>query len=229
METSLHQQLKAHYAGDDGQTEVRVGRYRIDVVRGDLLIEIQHGGLAAIRDKVRRLAESHDVLVVKPIVAHKRLIKRKRKRGRVVDRRRSPKRGAAIDIFHDLIHFTRAFPHPRVTLEAALVEVEEWRYPGHGRRRRRRATDYVVEDQKLLAVRETFRLRDPADLVGLLPRGLPQPFDTGELAERLGAGRWVAQRVAYCLREMGAARAVGKRGNAILYRLDMPATPRRAA
>jgi len=53
-----------------------------------------------------------------------------------VSRRWSPKRGAAVDIFDDLVHFTRAFPHKRLTLEVPLVEVEELRYPGHGRRRR---------------------------------------------------------------------------------------------
>ena len=115
METSLHQQLKSHYAGDDGETEQKLGRYRIDVVRprkrrGDLLIEIQHGGLAAIRDKIAELLVKHDVLVVKPIVATKRLVKREKLGGRVLSSRRSPKRGTPLDIFHELLHFTRVFP-----------------------------------------------------------------------------------------------------------------------
>ena len=41
-----------------------------------------------------------------------------------------------LDLFEELVHFTRVFPHPRLTLEVVLVEIEEWRYPGHGRRRR---------------------------------------------------------------------------------------------
>ena len=45
----------------------------------------------------------------------------------------------SLDLFDDLVHFTRAFPHPRVAIEAPLVEVEELRCPGHGRRRWRRA------------------------------------------------------------------------------------------
>lgn len=218
METSLHQQLKAHYAGDDGEVEVRLGRYRIDVVRDDRLIEIQHGGLAAIRDKVRSLCKQHRVLVVKPIVATKTLIKCKQKGGRVVSRRRSPKRGELLDLFDELVHFTRAFPHRNLTLEAALVEVEEWRYPGHGKRRRWRKNDFVVEDQKLVDVVRVHRLQSRQDLLGLLPADLPQPFNTAQLAEGLGKPRWVAQRIAYCLREMGAAKPVGKQGNAILYK-----------
>ena len=57
METSLHRELKRLYAGDGARTEVVVERYRIDAVRDGQLIEIQHGSLAAIRDKIRRLVD----------------------------------------------------------------------------------------------------------------------------------------------------------------------------
>jgi hypothetical protein len=48
--------------------------------------------------------------------------------------------------------------------------------------------------------------------------GLPKPFHTGHLAEMAGTKRWIAQRIAYCLRQMGAIRQEGKAGNAMLYR-----------
>ena len=217
METSLHRELKTRYAGDGARTEVPVGRYRVDVVRGDQLVEIQHGSLAAIRDKVRRLLQEHRVLVVKPIVARKLLVKQAAKGGCVRGRRASPKRGSILDLFDELVHFTRVFPHRRLTLEVPLVEIEEWRYPGHGRRRRWRPEDHVVEDQKLLCVRRVYRFRTAADLARLVPCPVPRPFHTGHLAESLGVQRWVAQRIAYCFRRMGAAREVGKQGNARLY------------
>jgi len=219
METSLHRDLKALYAGEDAQTEVTLGAYRIDVVSGDQLVEIQHGSLAAIRDKVRSLLAEHRVLVVKPIVATKRLIKQSARGGRVTGRRMSPKRGRLLDLFDDLVYFTRVFPHERLVLEVPLVEIEEWRYPGHGRRRRWRATDHEVEDQKLIAVREVYRLRTAADVGRLIrrPRPLPRPFHTGHLAASLGVERWFAQRIAYCLRKIGAVEEVGKQGNARMY------------
>lgn len=217
METTLHQQLKSLYAGEEGETEVKLGRYRIDAVKDGLLIEIQHGGLSAIRDKIRTLTKRYDVLVVKPIVARKRIVKHKSEGGPVVSSRWSPKRGGVLDLFHDLVHFTRAFPHKRLTLEAPLVEVEEHRYPGHGRRRRWRKNDFVVEDQHLVRVVQTHRFRTKADLLRLLPASLPTPFDTGDLAAGLEVDRWVAQRIAYALREMNALKQVGKRGNTLLY------------
>lgn len=116
METSLHRQLKEHYADDAQAIEVKLGRFRIDAIVDEELIEIQHGSLSAIRDKIQTLVKDHDVRVVKPIVASKVLVKRQRKNGKVVERRQSPKRGKLLDIFDELVYFTRAFPHPRLTL-----------------------------------------------------------------------------------------------------------------
>ena len=216
METSLHRELKALYAGDAAQTEVRLGRFRIDAVVGDELVEVQHGSLAAIRDKIARLLKKHRVRVVKPLVVRKVLVKRAKPGGRVVERRNSPKRGEIWDLFDELIYFTRVFPHPRLTLEVPLVEIEEWRFPGHGRRRRWRVNDFQVEDQKLTAVVGEHRFNTAADLAGLLP-SLPVPFHTGDLAAAAEIDRSTACRVAYCLRKMGAVQQSGKRGNALLY------------
>jgi hypothetical protein len=76
-----------------------------------------------------------------------------------------------------------------------------------------------VEDPKLVVVQETRRFRSAADLAELIDCPLPQPFHTGHLAEAMGVDRWTAQRIAYGLRQTGAAIEVGKRGNARLYEL----------
>ncbi len=217
METSLHRQLKDHYAADGGLAEQRVGRYRIDVVRGRQLVEIQVAPLTAIRDKIAALLKKHDVLVVKPIVVRKYLVKCHRAGGRIVSRRRSPKQRTLLDLFEELVHFTRVFPHRRLTLEVPLVEIEEWRYPGHGRRRWRRDNDHLVEDQHLLEILDVHEFRTAADLCRLLPPNLPRPFHTGHLAEGLSVDRWIAQRMAYCLRNTGGVKQVGKLRGAWLY------------
>ena len=219
METSLHRDLKTVYADQDAQFEVTMGQYRIDVVNGCELVEIQHGALSAIRDKVRELLDAdHAVTVVKPIIHRRRLIKLDQKGGEIIDERMSPKRGKISDLFDELIHFTQAFPHPYLTLEVPIVNVEERRYPGHGRRRRRRESDFEVEDKRLIEILETHRFRTALDLRRLISGKLPREFDTAQLAKAMNEPRHVAQKAAYCFREMGAAHQVGKRGNAILYR-----------
>jgi hypothetical protein len=121
-------------------------------------------------------------------------------------------------LFHELVYFTRVFPHPRLTLQTPLVEIEERRYPGHGRRRRWRRNDHVVEDQRLVAVVGVHQFCAATDLLTILPTDLPQPFHSGHLAAGLGISRWIAQRIVYCLRQTGAAETCGKAGNALLYK-----------
>lgn len=221
METSLHQRMKRMYADDESQVEQKVGRYVIDVIRGDELIEIQFSSLASINRKVQTLIKDHKVRVVKPLVTRKQLIRCAGKGERVVSRRRSPKRGQLLDIFDELIYFTRVFPHRNLVLEVPLIHIEEWSYPTppSKKRRRRPPKKYTVEDQRLVEVTDTYEFRTAGDLTGLLPKGLPQPFDTAQLAEALETKRWIAQQAAYCLRRMKAITEVGKEGNAILYRL----------
>jgi len=205
-------------AGEVGlPCEVKLGRYRIDVVAGRELIEIQHGSLAALRGKLAALLPQHAVRVIKPLIAHKQLIYRARRGGKVTRRRTSPKRQEFWHLFDELIYLVRLFPHPGLTVEALSVRVEEWRYPGHGRRRWRRGDDFQVEDQKLCEVLGSRSISTAADLCGLLPADLHEPFTTATLAAATGVPRGLAQRIAYCLRETGACRVAGKQGNALTY------------
>ena len=85
--------------------------------------------------------------------------------------------------------------------------------PGRAWRRR----GWLTHERRLLAVVDRRLFEAPADMSALLPPGLPEPFTTADLAGALGRGRWLAQKMAYCLREMGVIEPTGKRGNAILY------------
>ena len=110
------------------------------------------------------------------------------------------------------------FPHPKLTIEAVLIEEEEVRVPR--RRRRFRRPDYRVQDRRLLSIVSTHPLRTAADLVALLPSDLPSPFTSDVLAVRLGqVPLWFARRVAYTLRHCGSARMTGKVGNRLIYEL----------
>src|SRR6476619_5962066 len=104
METSLHRCLKSHYARPGAKYEEKLGQYRIDVHNGHELVEIQHGSLASIRDKIARLVIEHEVLVVKPIVGRKTIIRLDSPDGNEVSRRLSPKQGTLLDVFDELIY-----------------------------------------------------------------------------------------------------------------------------
>lgn len=222
METSLHRELKAHYAAGSGEVEVRFGDYRIDAVRrSGEWVEVQCASLAAIRDKIAALCRQGRLRVVKPIVARRRIIRQQSAEGPIISRRLSPKRGQLLDVFDELVFLRRLFPHPNLVLEVPLVNVEEWRLPpsSRNRRRRRYPAKHFVKDVVLEQVASKQTLRTAADLRRLARVGdLPARFDTSEWAEQLACPRHVAQKIAYVLREIGAIEAVGKRGNAIVYR-----------
>lgn len=217
METSLHRCLKTHYAQPGAKYEAKLGSYRIDVLNPDELVEIQHGSLAAIRGKILHLLREHRVRVVKPLIARKTIVRLASRDGIEVSRRQSPKRESLFDLFAELVYFRTVFPHPQLTLDVALVEMEETRFPGHGRRRRWRRDDFVVNDQRLVRVLEMKSFGCVSDLVQLLPNDLPARWHTGHLASGANISRADAQRVAYCLRHMQGIREVGKQGNARLY------------
>ena len=219
METSLHQSLKRLYAESDAATEVKLGAYRIDAVQGDQLIEIQFASLSSIRDKIRTLAETSKIRVVKPIVAQRTIVRQQTPDGPITSRRKSPKQGHPLDIFDELIYWTKVFPHPNLILEVPLVSVEEWRLPPQSSKRRiRYKPKHTVKDVVLDSVLDTTTFTSCDDLIALSRiRQLAQPFDTAALAQRLNRPRWIAQRITYVLRKIGAIQQAGKRGNAITY------------
>lgn len=217
MESTLHRELKLLYAGTTEDVEVRVDGFRIDAVIGRTLFEIQQASLGALREKVRTLLERHRVVVVKPIAARKLLLRKATKNGPIVSSRYSPLRQTLFHLFHDLVYFVKVFPHRRLTLEVVLVEQEEIRVTKV--RRRRFGPDYRVEDVRLTKVVSKTQFRTVADLRALLPVGLPSQFTTADLAREAGIPRWLAQKMAYCLRETGAVSSLGKRGRSWLYQV----------
>ncbi len=231
METSLHRQLKLHYAATAEQTEVVVDGYRIDAISdtGEL-IEIQHASLGALRDKTQQLLtrRGRSLRIVKPIVIRKRLLTLHKRGGEVKRSRMSPKRGDLLDIFIDLVHFTNVFPRSRLTLEVVLIEAQEVRVDL--KQPTRRGKRHRTLDQQLTSVQQSFEFRTKHDLLDQLPLAqLPSPFDTAQLAAALERPRWLAQKIAYCLRQTGAAKLAGKRGNAQLYQVTPGRRHRQAA
>lgn len=228
MEMSLHRQLKALYENATSETEAWVGEFRIDVVdhQSKRLIEIQSAALAALRAKTRQLLDAgHHVWIVKPLAARKFLVTRDKKGAEIVSQRWSPTRENLFHLFLELVHFVDLFPHPSLTLEVLLTIQEEQRVSRPPRRWK--GKNYRVSDRVLTSIEQRCELRTLQDLRKLLPATLPISFTTEDLAQCAGIPRWLAQKVAYCLRKTSAVQQVGKRGQALLY--ELPKRRRRAA
>lgn len=213
-EKSLHAALKQAIALDGDHFEVKVGRYVIDIVRGDELIEIQTGHFSPLKRKLRDLTETHRVRLVYPIAAHKTIVKVDGER--VISRRKSPRKGDVYDLFAELVAIPELLIRPNFSLEILLIEVDEHRRYAGGRHWRKRG--WVVDERHLVAIQERHHFTTPQQLSQLLPTKLPDPFTTADIAKQLGKTRRTAQQIAYCLRHMEQLQVAGKRGNAILYR-----------
>jgi hypothetical protein len=217
METTLHSQLKRCYADSVENTEVVMGRYRIDAIRDDELIEVQCASLSAIRDKSKNLLKRHKLRVVKPIIFRTRIAKVNSKAGPIQSRRMSPKKGDVLELFEELIYFTRVFPHPNLILEVPMVCVEQLRMPRKSRKRWRQK-DYRVADVRLESIDHTHEFHHASDLLKLIPWTKPPvSFDTADLAKAIDRPRWFAQQIAYVLRHTGAIAEVGRKRAGIVY------------
>lgn len=207
-ERSLHAALKDYLAQPDDQIEQAVDGYVIDIVRADLLIEIQTRNFARLKTKLGRLLGNHPVHLVHPI-ASARWIIRQDQTGGHISRRKSPKKGSLLELFRELVYIPHLIDHPNFSLEVLLVHEEQiWCDDGAGSWRRKK---WSISDHRLLAVESRHMFNSPADFAALLADNLPEQFTTRDLP------RPYAQKMAYALREMGAIKQIGKQGRAYLY------------
>ncbi|HWH93237.1 MAG TPA: hypothetical protein VNT03_05200 [Baekduia sp.] len=217
-EGPLHAALKDWCATPGDVAEVRVGGFVIDLVRADgELVEIQTGGFAPLGRKLDALLDGHRMRIVFPVPAERRIV-RIDEHGEVLSSRRSPLKGAALDVFDRLVSFPSLLAHPNLVVEVLLCREDHVRAPEAGRSRSgRRRRD--PGERRLVEVLDAVVLATPADAAALLPPVLGgEPFTTRELASALRCRMILAQRVAYCLRALEVFEDAGKRGRAPLHR-----------
>jgi len=218
-EISLHTALKEWYAEPNDRFEVPLHNYVIDIVRGDLLVEIQTRNFAAIKHKLNKLAIRHSVRLVYPIAQEKWIVKLSGDRGDRASRRKSPRHGTIEDVFNELVSFPELLLNHNFSIEVLLIKEEEYRR--HDNTRGWRKKGWTTYKRRLLQVVEKKLFRVPSDMDSLLPSSLTESFTTYDLAISITKSRQLAQRMLYCLRLMGCVVPTGKRGNAILYsRID---------
>jgi hypothetical protein len=126
-EKPLHASLKQWYARPGDRLEVAVDGFVIDLVRDDLLLEIQTGNFASIKSKLTNLVNSHQVRLIYPIVQEKWIIRSATDdRGRAI-RRKSPKKGRLEDLFWEMVSIPQLLANRNFSLEVLMIKEEEAR------------------------------------------------------------------------------------------------------
>jgi len=218
QETSLHAALKAWYMQNSDQVEVPIDGFVVDIVHGDLLIEIQTRHFSSLKQKLSRLTQRHPVRLVYPIPQEKWIVRLAADGLTPISRRKSPRRGRVEHLFLELVSFPELATQPNFSIEVLLTKEEEvWQDDKRGSWRRK---GWSIADRRLVNIVASILLESPGDFLALLPPELPNPFTTLDLARALHQPRYLAQKMAYCLRAMGIVEVVDKRGNAWLYQIE---------
>jgi len=213
-EHSLHSEIKAWYSVPKDRFEVRVDGFIIDILRKNLLIEVQTKSFNAIKRKLSSLVESHQVRLVYPI-PRKKWIVRITESSELVTRRKSPRKGRLIDLFYELVSIPDLIARENFSLEVLMIEEEEIRCNnGKGSWRRRGVR---IKDRRLKNVTDRVLFRNEVDFLRFLPSDLKRPFTNRSLANQTGVSINLTRKMTYCLRKMGAIAIVGKKGKELIF------------
>ncbi len=210
-ERGLHAELKEWLRRPGDLVEGTVWGYRADIIRGDLLIEIQTGNFPQIRAKLAKLLKGYRVRLVHPVPERRWVI-------REIDgksqRRVSPRVGRVEEVFNELVYCPTLPLDPNFSLEVLLVHSEEaqsvrWR----GKKR----TRYTVMERHLVNVVSSTVFEKPEDYLKLIP-DIQGAFTARQLSKTAKLRITLARRMVYCLAKMGVLEEVGNVARAKLYR-----------
>lgn len=222
-EGSMHAAIKSWYAQPGDRFEVKVAGYIIDIVREDLLLEVQTRNFTSIRKKLLALLkDGHKLQLIHPITVNKWIVKEDADQ-QVINRRKSPKKGKLINIFAELVRIPHLLEkyllkQENFSLVILFVDEEEIRRDdGKGSWRRKGVS---IIDRRLLQVRESYHFYQREDFLAILPSPLAEPFSNKILAKGIGCSVEDARKLTYTFKKMGLIEEVGKQGNELLFALN---------
>lgn len=190
-ESSLHKSLKILYQEIyEGETEVEQDGHIYDIVtKNGNIIEIQTKNLAKLLPKILDTIEKgHNVKLVHPLPLITR-IELQDENGKIISKRKSPKKGSIYDIFRELTGIYPLITNPHFSLEIVEIEMTEERIrtkepvqSKNGRRRFRR--NWIKKGKRLDIIINTRRFSNAEDYITLLPP-LPESFCAADLKKAI--------------------------------------------
>lgn len=219
-EKRLHRVLKVYFEPRPACREQPLAGYVADILNEEGVTEVQTRNYGALRKKLAAFLPLMPVRVVCPLPARKWVSWVDPATGEVSRRHPSPKRGAPIDAFYELVRIAPLLAHPNLTLHLLFFDADEYRVrDGWDKSGKRGSTRAELQPLGLCAEQE---VRGPAAYADLLPAGLPDPFTLPELRAAARRSETLCRRVVYTLEKAGALSRAGKRGRALLYRRTLP-------
>ncbi|MDR2073455.1 MAG: hypothetical protein LBP60_08505, partial [Spirochaetaceae bacterium] len=216
-ESTLHRELKLHYALG-GDTEIERAGFVCDTQDPQgRLVEIQTGSFGALKKKLPILAAREPVRLIHPVIVTK-TIELFDTRGGLISRRKSPRRGSVWNLFDQMIYAPQLAELPNLRIEVLLLDAVERRVAdGKGSWRRRGIS---VNDRSLERCRESIAFSGPADYRNILPFRRGEEFSSVLLAERAGIRPSLARKTLYVLSAIRAVKRLRKEGRTWIYAIN---------
>jgi len=215
-EHSLHLDIKKAYSLPGDQFEVKLDHYVVDILRGQLVIEVQTKNFSAIKGKLERLTEKHKVRLVYPLT-EKKWITYLTKENTVISKRKSPKKGRLTDLFRELVMISHVVRDDNFSLEVLFIDEEEVRCnDGKGSWRRKGVS---IKERRLLQVNSRILFQTKTDYLKMLPDSLNQVFTNRELSKLAKIPLRTARQITYCLRKSDTILLAPKRGRELAFQV----------
>ncbi|MDR0448778.1 MAG: hypothetical protein LBH07_08935 [Treponema sp.] len=213
-ESSLHRSLKLCYA-KSGKTERTREGYVCDAIDPEgTVIEVQTGHFYALKKKLPVLAKNGKVRLIYPVIVNK-TIELYDTKGKLLFRRKSPKKGKPWDIFYELIYAPSLVGLKGLTIEIVMVDaIERRRDDGKGSWRRKGISivDRVLEEfrEKIVLKRKTDWRRNFLPING--------ECTAKTLALKAHIKPALARRTLYTFEKAGFLEKIKKQGRSWIYR-----------
>ena len=172
-EYSLHSEIKRIYSLPGDRFEVKLDNYIVDILRGELVIEVQTKNFSSLKEKLQTLTKKYQVRVVYPL-PEKKWITYITKDNTVVKKLRSPKKGRLTDLFRELVMIPQMIGDENFSLEVLFIDEEEVRCDdGKGSWRRKGVS---IKERRLLHLNSRILFQNKTDYLEMLPDGLRSGF-----------------------------------------------------
>ena len=225
-EKSLHAILKKYIDPCKEHQEVPVGNFIADICdpKNKTITEIQTANFGAMKDKLEAFLPEYQVRILHPIAHRKTVCWIDPETGEITASNVSTCIGSFYELFRELSRITEYIGHPNLTVEALLIDLEEYRMQdgwGNGGKRGSHRFDRMptgIYERLVLQGREDYSVFLPKDL-------LPEPFTARDLETAVGIHRKSLQysAVLKVLTQIGVTRRVGLTSRrAFLYQVQIP-------
>ena len=220
-EKSLHSALKFYYEPDASFHEREAFGFVADIRNEEGIIEIQTRNLYSMKRKLEAYLDKTPVTLVHPVVRQRRIIYLDPETGELSRPRLSPKRGRAEDAFSELVHILGPLGDSRLKIIIPIVDAEEYRVSGAGRKRRRGGAAPLKYELLPNAMVDELVFSTPRELVSLLPEELKvsgEAFTVTELSKKVKLNYRAASAMCAVLLAAGAVERE-RVGRTYLYRI----------